>query len=1429
MSSKTDRINLDRTFSLPYGDDEGLEHIELFAPRERKSGFTWKDLHEKPVTVVVGEAGIGKTIEFENEVQRLQEAGKKAFFVALNELIDRNGWELALELSRHDYDQWKLSSEKGYFFLDAIDEARLSSHASFKKAIKIVLANLRPFLGRVHIVISSRWSDWTIDDVSKTVGEFLVIPIQDSYRKITLPTENKLDSNETNISIVPAESKEQLEAFVVKLDPLSRPEAQKFATAKNVVNPSAFWAAIDDGGYDFMASRPLDLEWLVSLWNQKRSLGRYLELIEGYVSNQLTETNPSYVAAGKVLSVDQLHEGAEILAAATVFTEHYFIATNELSSSRPDEIFPKKVLPGWAPLEIARLLASAVFDEATYGRVKFHQRSVREYLAAQWVHRQLEKGVPVSYFLSLFYEYPYDEPVLIPSRRWTLSWLASINVKVREWVISHFPEMFFFDGDQEAWGVLSAEKALQGFVRRLADGYRTDWFNDLSEFRRIGRCLDAKQLSAFMTDPQMPMYVKSRILPIIKHAHMKGCADAIFSSYQHKDSTPRERRYALEVLSTIATPEQQALIKSDLLSGVLTTNELIGEALSAAGWQSFTVEELVQLFSCTGSEDGYGSGSMTYTIKYDLLPSATVESATSLLEAVINTMPQQEKGERFVRYPESDQPLRAWLLDVLPHCLERLLTILPPSMTEYPAVCQIAAEHLEALRDSGYLDRGELDRIHDLVKIHPKLRWQLGLIIAKSKGLIHATSRVAWDKAWCIISFDASDMPELIKQANDGDISPEDRAIWFEIAKEVAFRHLRGLARKAVFIELENGPEKGDRSDAISKERAQWVSGAKQRRLWNKDERQRKREKAAQFEKNKDILRSGIKQIEDRTAIGYLNWLFKYSYENSGRHDFSRVDFDLISKEIGKDIADALKAGLKSAWKNIEVPNPAESGNTVPWDVIHALAGLKELFSQGLAISTLKPDEIKKAARLATWETNGPPPWFETIASQHRNAVCEALSSWICSDTLVEEDGYSHRGALSMVLRCPEPIRRELLSPSANLINSGKIAFTDRKRKLFEVLCQDGLLDRMKLATLYRDKLLQSMEPDGLIGEIKWLGAWLGIDSPNAWSWFEDHISGLDEKTAEQVNAFAKAMEDTSWIETSAANDETIEVLLKIHSLLTNHIPRPNPSGENDQPAMGNPVINFRGAIPNVLVQIPGSRAHSAMCKLAKEENNPDRKEWLNSRLYDHSSIAVSMLEPIKQTDLIAIGSPFLTVPQNESQLFKQVMARLEEIRKGIEEGPFSDRDLFSLGMPEQNIPEKMLQLWLAARFLDTQNRKFGVHREEEVDANNRTDIQLSSHQWNVCVEIKPLDSSRSYSAKSLVDTLRTQIVGQYLKGYNSKRGILVLFRLDDKTWEIPGIGRNQPFSALVSHLKEQARQIKLESPSVEELVVFAIDCAKPE
>jgi hypothetical protein len=239
-----------------------------------------------------------------------------------------------------------------------------------------------------------------------------------------------------------------------------------------------------------------------------------------------------------------------------------------------------------------------------------------------------------------------------------------------------------------------------------------------------------------------------------------------------------------------------------------------------------------------------------------------------------------------------------------------------------------------------------------------------------------------------------------------------------------------------------------------------------------------------------------------------------------------------------------------------------------------------------------------------------------------------------------------------------------------------------------------------------------------------------------------------------------------------------------------------------------------------MLVQVRGAAANRALVELAARETNATTKEWLDARVVEHAALEAQQFAPIEPSGLKTLGEPFLSEPKNERDLFQQVLGRLEEIRKGVEEGPFSDRLLFP-----PRIPEKHLQLWLAARFLDTTNRRFSVHREEVVDADKRTDVQLSCQYGNVCVEIKPLDSGRSYSAASLVETLRIQIVGQYLKGLNSAHGILVLCRLDKKRWAIPGETKARDFTKLVAYLRDQAESVKRDYPGIEALEVFGIDC----
>lgn len=1415
-------IDLQRTFSRLSDllDDNTGEHWgRLFDLNHGKSG--WKELHDKPLIVVVGEAGIGKTMEFKNEANRLKSEGKPAFFIALNQLADSESWELALVGQETEYERWKSSSDIAYFFLDAVDEARLKGQPDFEKALLVVRKALGKCMERVHIAISSRWTDWTIEGVRSTVEAQLARPIEASLRasKPTLAPD-MIDSKASLVDIKHSAATEGLEPYVVSLDPLSLTEAARFADASGVLDAKAFWDAISDGHYEFMATRPLDLRWMVDLWNERHSLGTYQELIEANISNRLSDVNPSYQAAGAVLSLDQIRIGTEQLAAATEFSSRPFISTVVMPTTKADEVSPLSVLSGWKPDEILRLLASAVFDEATYGRVKFHHRSIREYMAACWIKRQLTNGVPFHRVLQLFTSAPFDTPVLISNRRAALCWLAAIDVEAREWVTRNFPEMFLFEGDPEAWDTLSADQAFMGYIQRLKDGFKANWYNDASELRRVGRKLPPGRIAGLLADPKLPSNVKAALFAVVKHSRLWDCSDVLFRIYNNSTSTQWERRYALEILAAIARPADREQIKQDLLSGKLSSNELLASALEAIDWAGLTLKQLINVFMATTAEESYGESAMSHSIKYKMLPTTTANSAELLLMAVVKAMPRFEVGKHFAKFPASDRPERAWLLDVLPDCLERLLTLLPTTLIAYPEACLQAAERIEALSDLGFTDREDFSRLHNLISKHSALRWQIGLVVAESEDISHSTSRLTLGAA-SLVSFSIADMAELIARANDSASSTEVQNIWFTIGMELAFRDLRGRSRRDSLTALEAGPGSESRTSCIQQTCVQWIAGAKTRRSWKRDSLRHKREKRAINETNQLRLFADIELIRNATHERAIQWLVQYSYNHSGDRSLTRVDYAVIESAFGKDIMEALAVGLKTLWSKTQVPNPADyrDGHT-PWKAIIALAGLQTLLDEPCNIASLSESETALAAKFAVWELNGPPSWFESLIHARRTAVCEALHPWVCEEAQAKTEAHSFHGALGTVLRCKRGIRAPLLQPLVPMVVERRIGHPETLKKIINALCEDALIAPSVVGDVCHMKILESIGTDGVITEIAWLHIWLEVDTVSAWSWFEKHIEGLFGNAAQQLQTFSISIADCKWIK-PPVNKVSIDVLLRLHAMLTRYAQSSGVLVEYENPSsIGPPVPQLWQSIPGVLVQSRGAEAHRALMQLSEMEQDRDMKNWLVDRVREHAELEVALCARVEPGDLYSIGAAFLAEPRTEGQLHEQVLARLEEIRIGIEEGPFSDRDFFA-----SDIPEKHLQRWLAARFLDTQNRRFSVHREEEVDDDKKTDIQLSCARGKVCIEIKPVGKTRGYSANSLVNTLRQQIVGQYLKGYNSHHGILVLFRLDSKTWNIPNGEDNQHFSALIEYLQKQANIIKTESHGIHVLKVFGINC----
>lgn len=194
-------IDLHRTFSVPQDSSESGDGADWAVYFDQRRGQkNWRELHAASLSIVLGEAGIGKTAEFELEVDRLTRQDEAAFFAPLNQLTDTASWVLAMADRQSAYDAWVASDKVGYFFLDAVDEARLRSHADFEKALAVIQQALGPHLARVRIAISSRITDWSIPAVRAAVERRITIPLRRSLAAQETTYETDAEGDASTVS-----------------------------------------------------------------------------------------------------------------------------------------------------------------------------------------------------------------------------------------------------------------------------------------------------------------------------------------------------------------------------------------------------------------------------------------------------------------------------------------------------------------------------------------------------------------------------------------------------------------------------------------------------------------------------------------------------------------------------------------------------------------------------------------------------------------------------------------------------------------------------------------------------------------------------------------------------------------------------------------------------------------------------------------------------------------------------------------------------------------------------------------------------------------------------------------------------------------------------------------------------------------------------
>jgi hypothetical protein len=130
-------------------------------------------------------------------------------------------------------------------------------------------------------------------------------------------------------------------------------------------------------------------------------------------------------------------------------------------------------------------LRRALFDPATFGRVRFHHRSVQEYLAASRLRKLLGEGMSLGALFRLLFTERHGEKVVVPSMRPVVAWLAHWNDAVRKELINREPETLLSYADPRSLAVVDRERTLRAFAALYGKGGRRIVGVPMEQVRRI--------------------------------------------------------------------------------------------------------------------------------------------------------------------------------------------------------------------------------------------------------------------------------------------------------------------------------------------------------------------------------------------------------------------------------------------------------------------------------------------------------------------------------------------------------------------------------------------------------------------------------------------------------------------------------------------------------------------------------------------------------------------------------------------------------------------------------------------------------------------------------------------------------------------------------------------------------------------------------
>ena len=1415
-----DYIQLKRQFSLLQRNKTD-EYFEYQSESIYSDKLQWESLLLEYRTVILAEAGAGKTTELKQQAGKLIEEGKFSFFIRIED-IDNDFIE-SFEVGNEDsFDEWLQSTDEAWFFLDSVDEARLESSRQFDKAIQKFAKKIKAAAHRCHIYISSRPYSWRFE--------------QDES---LLNTEILLVSN-------PSSENEQINSSlrVYTLCPLNTSQIEQFCSVKSVENTKLFLEEIQKYNLISLAERPFDLENMILKWKDDKELGSRTNVIQHNIHSRLLDKHNEDRAIKVKISQNELEEGVQRIASMVTLTGKANIKVpNSLNNN--ECIDASALLPEWGKDSIDHLVNSAIFNDVIYGAVRFRHREIREFLTAQWFKKLLNADNRLG-IEALFICEQFGEQIITPLLRPILPWLIPYDEKLRSKILQIQPEIAFEGGDFFQLTLTDREKFLEKLVDKIANsqGYSGMMHND-NIAQIASQDLESK------TDILIQQYFDNKdviffLARLVWKGKMTKCLSSLFPIALDINNDVHTRAVCVRAIMDCSDSEGQIEIWRKLNEfTVELDHRVLVELIAYVEPDAEIIQLLLTSLEKANQPKKYEpSGLMQILVRF--LEKCDEVSSFQLLNGLVIllfTKPFYQNEYCYISEKHS------WLVKITLKTVIHLLKLKSTLMLDPQVIAvlihvralEYKQDFVESYEYSISDEKNELERIIPMWKeLNDQLYWQS---IETVRNYQNASIDDDWSISWMghFWSFGSNDFERLMGYVQTK-LLMDDKLIAFNRAFQIysqsdkpewMLQQLKDISTEYPMLEerlniwlnpppIKHCEETLKLEEKLEVQKREFAERDHQEKLARQDWIKSLKENPAQLLTSQYFMAGQL--------TNNLYWLMCECNANSHvmtSRGNNYINWKTLTNEFGEQVANKYYDAVTQFWRIYKPKLNSEERiekESTPNELLFGLTGLEiEARENQNFPSNLNADEVENALRYVTWEINGFPTWFERMYQVFPKATVKAVMKetiWALQN--------SEENLLSNVLYTAQWLHADLALEILNYILGNQIPLLGNTRKYTLGILLNGEIKPEQFSDLAFGRLVKDEIEDqafwyALLVDsnpeqgIKLLEKWLG-ELPTEEVELAAQIFITNLMNHGRADQFA-----INWRAGRGIIIRTAKYLKQLYLIIHRYIKTEDDidrsNGDVYSPTLRDNAQDSRYLIFQYLSEIGDSESYHAIKELANQESSQSRAIWMHQVTY-RIATSCGNLEPLSIEQVLGLEQSAIIDPKNHKELFNLALLKIFSLKDWLENGDTSPFLTWQKAKKETE-----MRILVAGQLDKEAQGKYTISQENEKANGQRPDIRFDKPNiTSVPVELKVLD--KDWNGKDLCERLRNQLIGDYLREEKAGCGIFLLVAQNiKKGWNING--KRVSLSELENVLQEYWHSIAHEWPKIDSIKVIVIDLNK--